>query len=66
MHLTGEGVDHVVEVGGETLTRSLRVGVGRVSLIGVLAGGKAEVDVLPILMKNLTVQGIYVGSRAHV
>ncbi len=65
--LTGEGVDHVVEVGGAgTLSKSLRAvkTAGRLSLIGVLTGGKAEVDVLPILMKNLTVQGIYVGSRA--
>jgi NADPH:quinone reductase-like Zn-dependent oxidoreductase len=58
------GVDHVVEVGGAgTLPRSLkavRVG-GRVSLIGVLAAG--EVNPLPILMRNVCVQGIYVGSR---
>ena len=64
--LTGEGVDHVVEVGGAgTLGRSLkavRMG-GRVSLIGVLSGGSAEVTVLPILMKGARVQGIYVGSR---
>jgi NADPH:quinone reductase-like Zn-dependent oxidoreductase len=63
----GSGVDHVVEVGGAgTLTRSLRsarIG-GRVSVIGVLSGTLGEVDTRPILMKNLAVQGIYVGSRA--
>jgi NADPH:quinone reductase-like Zn-dependent oxidoreductase len=63
----GEGVDHVVEVGGAgTLTKSLRsvkMG-GRVAMIGVLTGGAAEVTVLPVLMKNIRVQGIYVGSRA--
>jgi NADPH:quinone reductase-like Zn-dependent oxidoreductase len=64
--LTGRmGVDHVVEVGGAgTLAQSLeavRVG-GRISLIGVLTGG--TVNPIPILMKNVTVQGIYVGSRA--
>lgn len=62
----GEGVAQVVEVGGAgTLSKSLRAVKtgGRVSLIGVLTGGKAEVDVLPILMRNLTVQGIFVGSR---
>jgi NADPH:quinone reductase-like Zn-dependent oxidoreductase len=62
----GAGVDHVVEVGGAgTLGRSLkavRMG-GRVSMIGVLTGGSAEVTVLPILMKGARVQGIYVGSR---
>lgn len=62
----GEGVDHVVEVGGAgTLSRSLRAVKmgGRVSLIGVLTGGAAEVNTLPVLMKCLRVQGIYVGSR---
>jgi NADPH:quinone reductase-like Zn-dependent oxidoreductase len=61
----GEGVDHVIEVGGAgTLSRSLRsvrTG-GRVSLIGVLSGGASEVNILPVLMKNLRVQGIFVGS----
>jgi NADPH:quinone reductase-like Zn-dependent oxidoreductase len=64
--LTGDvGVDHVVEVGGAgTLGKSLRavrLG-GCISLIGVLTGG-GEVNPLPILMKNVRVQGIYVGSR---
>ncbi len=62
--LTGHGVDHVVEVGGAgTLPQSLdavRTG-GRISLIGVLTGG--EVNPIPILMKNVSVQGIFVGSR---
>ena len=62
----GVGVDHVVEVGGAgTLPQSLRavrMG-GRISLIGVLAGGSGQVSPLPILMKNVRVQGIYVGSR---
>ncbi|MGX2039362.1 zinc-dependent alcohol dehydrogenase family protein [Methylocaldum sp. MU1018] len=62
----GIGVDHVVELGGAgTLTRSLqavRMG-GRISLIGVLSG-RGQVDPTPILMKNVCVQGIFVGSRA--
>lgn len=67
LELTGGiGVDHIVEVGGAgTLGRSLkavRYG-GRISLIGVLAGG-GEVNPLPILMRNVRVQGIFVGSRA--
>jgi NADPH:quinone reductase-like Zn-dependent oxidoreductase len=36
---------------------------GRVSLIGVLAGGGGEISLFPVLMKNITVQGIFVGSR---
>ena len=62
----GAGVDHVVEVGGAgTLGQSLRavkVG-GHVAMIGVLTGA-GEAGVTPILMKNVRVQGIYVGSRA--
>ncbi len=62
----GIGVDHVVEVGGAgTLGQSLKavkVG-GHIALIGVLTGG-GEVNPTPILMKNIRVQGIYVGSRA--
>lgn len=64
--LTGMGVDHVVEVGGAgTLGQSLkavRTG-GAISLIGVLAGA-GQVNPIPILMKNIRVQGIFVGSRA--
>lgn len=62
----GVGVDHVVEVGGAgTLGRSLRavrMG-GRISLIGVLSG-TGEVNPIPILMRSVRVQGIFVGSRA--
>ncbi|MBV8610263.1 MAG: NAD(P)-dependent alcohol dehydrogenase [Singulisphaera sp.] len=62
----GRGVDHVVEVGGAgTLPRSLnavRMG-GRISQIGILSGA-GEVNPIPILMKNVHVQGIFVGSRA--
>ena len=61
----GRGADHVIEVGGPgTLERSIaatRVG-GRVALIGVLTGG--AVNPVMIMRKSLTVQGIYVGSRA--
>jgi NADPH:quinone reductase-like Zn-dependent oxidoreductase len=37
---------------------------GHISLIGVLAGAGSEVNPMPILMKQVRVQGIYVGSRA--
>jgi NADPH:quinone reductase-like Zn-dependent oxidoreductase len=64
--LTGTGVDHVVEVGGagtlEKSMKSVRVG-GTISLIGVLTGGNGEINPRSILMKNIRVQGIYVGSR---
>lgn len=64
----GEGVDHVVEVGGgETLPRSLQAvrSGGTISLIGVLAGRPAELDVASILMRSIRIQGVLVGSRDH-
>ncbi|WP_199192050.1 zinc-binding dehydrogenase [Chlorogloea sp. CCALA 695] len=36
---------------------------GQISLIGVLTSGKGEISTGAILMKNVRVQGIYVGSR---
>jgi NADPH:quinone reductase-like Zn-dependent oxidoreductase len=61
----GRGVDHIVEVGGAgTLGQSLRavrMG-GQISLIGVLSGA-GQANPMPILMKNVRVQGIFVGSR---
>jgi NADPH:quinone reductase-like Zn-dependent oxidoreductase len=62
----GAGVDIVVEVGGAgTLERSakaVRTG-GYIALIGVLAG-TGTFNPMGILMKAVTVQGIFVGSRA--
>ena len=62
----GEGVDHVVEVGGagtfQESLQAVRIG-GQISMIGVLAGAAKELNILPILMKNIRVQGIFVGHR---
>jgi NADPH:quinone reductase-like Zn-dependent oxidoreductase len=62
----GEGVDHVLEVGGaDSLARSLgavRLD-GGVYVIGVLGGVKAEVPLTSILMKQARVQGVFTGSR---
>lgn len=63
---TGVGVDHVVEVGGAgTLEKSIRAVCtgGHIALIGVLTGG-GTVNPLPLLMKNVNVRGIFVGSRS--
>jgi NADPH:quinone reductase-like Zn-dependent oxidoreductase len=62
----GVGVDHVVELGGAgTLAESLQaVGLGgQISLIGVLAGASKDLNILPIVMRNVRVQGIFVGHR---
>ena len=64
----GVGVDSVVEIGGAgTLDQSMmatRVG-GHVALIGVLAGRAGPVQTALLMVKNLRVQGLTVGSRAQ-
>lgn len=61
----GSGVDHVVEVGGSgTLPKSLkavRTG-GKVHMIGILTG-PGDIDVMPVLMRSIRLQGVFVGSR---
>jgi NADPH:quinone reductase-like Zn-dependent oxidoreductase len=61
----GRGVDLVVEVGGPgTFNQSvaaLRRG-GTLALIGVLAQ-RSEVEILPVQMRTIHAQGIFVGSR---
>ena len=62
----GRGADHVIDVGGsDTLRQSLRAlrPGGTVSVIGNLSGSKLELDLLPILMQNIRLQGVFVGSR---
>lgn len=64
--ISGFGVDLVVEVGGtatwgESLS-ALRPG-GRLAVIGVLSGRELSLDLAPILMRQLRLQGIFVGSR---
>jgi NADPH:quinone reductase-like Zn-dependent oxidoreductase len=62
----GDGVDLVVEVGGQgTLARSLRalrMG-GTIAQIGVLAGSAEPLAVPTVLHKQARIHGIYVGSR---
>lgn len=64
----GEGVDLVIEVGGAgTFAQSVaavRFG-GRIGLIGNLAGGESEINLIPLFMRQIRVQGILVGSRQN-
>jgi len=63
----GRGVDVTLEVGGTgTLGKTLKATkyAGHVSMIGVLSGISGDVPLGPVLHKSITVQGIYVGSRA--
>ena len=62
----GVGVDHIVEVGGAgTLAqsmRSIKMG-GHISLIGVLSGYEAPLNLTPVLMQDVRLQGVIVGPR---
>ncbi len=61
----GQGVDHVIEVGGTgTLAKSVkavRVG-GHIAMIGAL-NMSGEFNPIPIFMKGIRLQGIFIGSR---
>ncbi|MCC5900918.1 MAG: NAD(P)-dependent alcohol dehydrogenase [Halomonas sp.] len=64
----GEGVDHVVEVGGSgTLPQSIdavKIG-GHISLIGILTGREGEIPTAKLMAKQARLQGLIVGSRRH-
>ena len=63
----GRGVDQVIDVGGpETLPKSVgctRHG-GRISMVGLLSGGQAALDLLPAIGRNIRFDAVFVGSRA--
>lgn len=65
--ITRVGADHIIEVGGagtlEQSVKSIRP-FGQISLIGILAGGSKDFNLLPVLMHNIKIQGIVVGSKA--
>jgi NADPH:quinone reductase-like Zn-dependent oxidoreductase len=67
LDLTGNrGVDHVVDVvGGENLARSLRAVrmSGTISMIGLLGGTGAQIEMFDFVEKNVRLHGILVGSR---
>jgi NADPH:quinone reductase-like Zn-dependent oxidoreductase len=64
--LTGDrGVDHVIEVGGtKTIGEALKAvrPGGSIYVIGMLSGIAAEVQLTSLLMQNVRMQGIFVGS----
>jgi NADPH:quinone reductase-like Zn-dependent oxidoreductase len=63
----GQGVDLVVEVGGaKTLSKaiaSVKRG-GTICVIGALSSAVEALDIRPILMRQLRLQGLFVGSQA--
>jgi NADPH:quinone reductase-like Zn-dependent oxidoreductase len=62
----GEGVDNIIEVGGAgTLAKSLScvAASGTISVIGILGGISGDINLGPIVTRNIRLQGITVGSR---
>ncbi|KAK3290196.1 alcohol dehydrogenase-like protein [Chaetomium fimeti] len=62
----GEGVDHIIEIGGEgTMTQSLNAikMEGIISVIGVISGTPPKDNIIEALSRLCTVRGVYVGSR---
>ncbi|MFG6667069.1 NAD(P)-dependent alcohol dehydrogenase [Halomonas sp. HNIBRBA4712] len=62
----GEGVDHIVEVGGpKTLPQSIdavKIG-GHLALIGILTGREGDIPTAKLMAKQATLKGLIVGSR---
>lgn len=61
----GEGVDHVIEVGGAgTLEKSIAAvrPSGAISVIGVLSGGEAALALGRVVTRNVRLQGVTVGG----
>jgi NADPH:quinone reductase-like Zn-dependent oxidoreductase len=64
----GVGADHIVEVGGSgTLGQSITAARngGHIALVGVLAGYVGAINTAQIMSRQIRLQGLTVGSRAH-
>ncbi|KAF8204642.1 chaperonin 10-like protein [Pholiota molesta] len=65
----GEGVHHVIEVGGGTLSKSVksaRIGCGQVHIIGHVATEEGDPNVvLPLILSAVSLRGIHIGSVAQ-
>ncbi|RST85025.1 NAD(P)-dependent alcohol dehydrogenase [Aquibium carbonis] len=62
----GAGIDHVIDIGGaETLKQSMRAlkPAGTITLIGVVTGTKAELNLPIVAMQALRLEGANAGSR---
>ncbi|KAL2132947.1 hypothetical protein VTI74DRAFT_3137 [Chaetomium olivicolor] len=65
----GEGVEHVIEVGGEgTMTQSLHAikMEGIISVIGLLTGAQPKDNIMETLSRLCTIRGVYVGSKEQM
>ena len=64
----GQGVDYVVDVGGpNTINHSLMACKvnGHISFIEILSGLDGKLDMINLILKQIKIQGVLVGSRQH-
>ena len=64
----GRGADHVVDLGGVgTLPRSYQcvAAEGEIKLVGVMTRPEGDLSPYPLMFKNATLRGIFVGRRHH-
>jgi NADPH:quinone reductase-like Zn-dependent oxidoreductase len=62
----GNGVDQVIDIGGAATLPQAIAAVrphGTISIIGMIGGKAAEIDIIPVLMTGIRLQGVIVGSR---
>ena len=62
----GEGADHILEIaGGPGLGKSVDAAAvgGQIYVIGVIEGLDLSASVLPLLLKQLAIHGVFVGPR---
>lgn len=64
----GRGANHIIELGGPgTLEQSIKAAAvgGHISLIGVMTGLEGHIPTGLLMMKQVRLQGLLVGSRRH-
>jgi NADPH:quinone reductase-like Zn-dependent oxidoreductase len=64
----GRGADHIIELGGPgTLEQSIKAAAvgGHISLIGVMTGFEGNIPTALLMLKQVRLQGLLVGSRRH-
>tara|TARA_R110001606_G_scaffold117794_1_gene247738 strand:+ start:8946 stop:9920 length:975 start_codon:yes stop_codon:yes gene_type:complete len=62
----GKGADVILDIGGQgTLAQSVIAAAqnGRIAAIGILGGAEVQMALGPLIVKNLTLRGITVGSK---
>jgi NADPH:quinone reductase-like Zn-dependent oxidoreductase len=62
----GQGADHILEIaGGANLARSVEAATvgGQISVIGIIEGFELTAPAFPLLLKQVTIRGIFVGHR---